>query len=92
MGIVGQSAARQCVPGSLDRRGQLRRVDPLDPFKWTEMTQVVRVLSGQAQVIDHGCHIAQRSRVPVKRRSAGNPPYSCELNTLGWFMPGRIRI
>ena len=92
MGIVGQSAARQCVPGRLDRRRQLRRVDPLDPFKWTEMTQVIRVLSGQAQVIDHGRHIAQRSRVPVKRRSAGNPPYSCELNTPGWFMPGRIRI
>ena len=49
MGIVGQSAARQCVPGSLDRRRQLRRVDPLGPFKWTEMTQVVRVPSGQAR-------------------------------------------
>ena len=72
--LLKRPAARVVLLDRDDRIFLVNAEDPLDPFKWTEMTQVVRVLSGQAQVIDHGRHIAQRSRVPVKRRSAGNPP------------------
>ena len=55
------------------------------------MTPVVRVLTGYTLVIDQAATDIRRFGAPVERRSAGNPPFPCEQNTPGWFLPGRIR-
>lgn len=47
--VKGQTAARRRAPVGLDRCRQLHRVDSPDSFRGTEMTQVVRVPSGQAR-------------------------------------------
>ena len=41
---------------------------------------------------DHADSDARRSGSPVRRRSMENPPLLHEQDTLGWAVPGRIRI
>ena len=41
---------------------------------------------------DHASSDARRSGSPLRRRSVENPPLLHEQDTLGWAVPGRIRI